>query len=238
MSQERVSFAAAVMLAAFLGGGAASVLFSEVAGAQPSSDVVTTEQVNLVNRSGQLRGMLSGEDASGRVSIALLDESGRQRAVLAAGRDGAPMLQLYDESETLRLHLTLQDNAPAIVVSDDDGQRAILGTLNGFPALTFADGEELRAELAVGNSGFPRLHMLGPTGQPQLSMAVGDLGEPLVTLRDQAGRSRAAFGLVQDASVINLSDHSAPRIVLGVNTDGRASLGFLDEAGNIEHQIP
>jgi len=238
MSHERMSLAAAMMLAAFLGGALASVLFSDVVGAQPISDVVTTQQVNLVNRSGQLRGILSGEDESGRVSMALLDESGRQRAVLAAGPDGTPVLQMYDESQSLRLHLTLQDNAPVIVVNDDDGQRAILGTLDGFPALTFAEGEQPRAELAIGNSGLPRLQMLGPTGRPQLTVAVGNEGEPLVTWRDREGRSRAAFGLVQDAAVINLSDRSAARIVMGVNTDGTASLSFLDEAGTVEHQVP
>ena len=238
MSHERMSFAAATMLAAFLGGGVASVLFSDAVGAQPISDIVTTEQVNLVNRSGQLRGILSGEDATGRASMALLDASGQPRAILAVGRDGAPTLQMYDVSQSLRLRLTLQDDAPAIVVNDEDGQQAILGTLNGFPALTFADGDQPRAELAVGDGGLPRLQLLGPTGQPQLSVAVGDLGEPLVTLRDQEGRSRAAFGLIQDAAVINLSDHSATRIVLGINTDGRASLGFLDETGAVEHQVP
>lgn len=238
MSHERMSLAAAMTAAAFLGGGAASLLFSDAVRAQPIADVVTTSQLNLVSQSGELRAILSGEDGAGRASMILVDETGRQRVVLAVTRDGDPTLQMYDESQELRLHLSLQDNAPVIVLEDDDDQRAILGTLNGTPALTLADGAQPRAQLAIGDGGLPRLQMLGPTGQPQLSVAVGTQGEPLVTLRDQEGRSRAAFGLVQDAAVINLSDRLATRIVMGVNTDGTASVGFLDETGTVQHSVP
>ncbi len=239
MTRERVTFIGVMLVAAFIGGGLASVVFSDRVSAQGSPAVVTTQQINLVNRAGRIRGILSAEDERGMMSVTLFDETGQRRsAAFTVGRDGAPALQLYDRAQTTRVALAVENDQPAVVISGEAGQRAILSTLSGSPTLAFQDGERIRAEVGMGRGGTPRVGLFGANGQPQLGLNVSDQSEPVVTLRDDTGRSRATIGVVSGATVINLADQKSARVVLGVATDGTASLSILDAAGKVTDRVP
>jgi len=238
MTQENLKFIGAMLAAAFLGGGLASVVFSDRVSAQAAPTVVTTQHVNLVNQAGRIRGILSAEDERGVASLTFFDEAGQMRSALTIGRDGAPALQLYDRAQAPRVVITVENNQPAVVVTSETGDRAILSTLTGGPTLSFQDKEKFRAEVGMGRGGAPRFAMFGPTGQPQLGLNITEQGDPIVTLRDDAGRGRASLGVVQGATVINLADQKSARVVLGVAADGNATLSFLDPAGKVTERVP
>lgn len=240
MNRERTIGIGAMVTASFLGGGLVNFVLSSTGpvNAQARPGIVTTEQVNLVDASGRLRGILSARDEQGMTSLALLDEAGRRRAVLAAGTDGAPSLALYDQDAALRVHAAIQAGAPVLVVNGDNGRRAILGALTGSPTLSFVDGQLNRAQLGFSARGLPNLEMAGPNGQLQASLMVDRDGQPLLTLRDQTGHSRATLGVVADTTVMNLTDGASPRVVLGVAPDGNGTLSFLDADGAVTRAVP
>src|SRR5262245_22810864 len=99
MTQHTATFMAGALAAAFVGGGLASVAFSDRVTAQSGPAVVTTPQVNLVNRAGRLRAILSAEDERGMTSLTLFDDQGQRRAALTAEPDGTPALQLFDRAQ-------------------------------------------------------------------------------------------------------------------------------------------
>jgi len=239
MSRDGLSRIGAMLVTSLLGGGIASLVFAPrlAVSAQAGAGSITTEQITLVDRTGRIRGVLSAEDERGMTSLALFDGTGQRRAVLATGADGAPTLELYDQAQVLRIHAAIQGDAPIVVVNGANDRRAMLSTLTGGPALSFAEGERNLVQLGLGTSGTPGLEMVGPMGQQQLSLIVDGEGQPVVTLRDPNGRSRATVGVVQDATVINLADRTAARVVLGVAPDGSGSLTFLDENGPI-YEVP
>jgi hypothetical protein len=238
MTRDRLTFIGAMLVAAFIGGGVASLVFSDRVSAQASPAVVTTGQINLVSRAGRIRGILSAEDERGLASLTLFDEAGERRSALTVGRDGSPTLQLYDRAQAARLVLAVENDQPALVINGEAGQRAVLSNLTGTPTLAFQDGERVRAEVGMGRGGTPRFGMFGATGQPLLNLNVSDQGEPVVTLRDGTGRSRATMGVVSGATVINLADQKSARVVLGVAADGTASLSLLDAAGKVIERVP
>lgn len=238
MTKESMKSIGGMLVAAFVGGGMASAVFSSRVDAQTTPRAVTTEQVTLVNRAGRIRGILSAEDERGIASLTLFDETGQMRSALTIDRDGTPAFRLYDGTQAARVVVTVDNNQPAIVVSNATGDRAVLSTLTGGPTLSFEDKEKLRAEVGMGRGGAPKLGMFGPTGQAQLTLGVSEQGEPVATWRDQTGRGRASVGVVQGATVINLSDQRAARVVLGVAPDGTASLSFLDPAGKVTERVP
>jgi len=238
MTQESMKFIGGMLVAALVGGGLSSAIFPDRVRAQGRQTIVTAEQVNLVNRAGRIRGILSAEDERGAASLTLFDETGQPRSALTVGRDGTPALQIYDRTQVARVVVTIENDQPAIVINGEAGDRAILSTPAGGPTLAFGNRERIRAEVGINRAGAPRLGMFGPTGQPQLSLNISERGEPVVTLRDEAGRSRASLGVVAGATVINLADQQSARVVLGVATDGSASLSFLDAAGKITERVP
>jgi len=240
MNRERAVGIGAMVMASCLGGGIVHLVLSprDAVSAQARPGAITTEQVNLVDASGRLRGVLSAEDDRGMASLTLFDTAGRRRAMLATDGEGTPTLELYDQADELRIHAAIQSGAPVIVVNGDNDRRAIIGALTGSPTLSFVDGQLSRAQVGLSARGLPTLEMVGPGGQQQISLMVDGEGQPLMTLRDENGRSRATLGVVQDTTVINLSDDRSARVVLGVAPDGTGSLSFLDGAGAVAHSIP
>lgn len=227
---------AGMVAAAFTGAMLATALSSGGA-AQTTSEVVTATQVNLLDGRGQLRGILSGEDERGMASLAFLDPTGATRALLGVGEDGTPRLELYDGQSVVRAVVTVEGDIPAVVVSERE-QRAVLSTLNGSPRLTFQNGPRVSADLGLDPGGEPRLGLFGPTGQAQVALNIDGNGAPLLALRDQEGRSRASLAFVQEATVLNLSDGSAARVVVGVAGDGNATVSVLDADGNLTARLP
>jgi hypothetical protein len=71
--------------------------------------------------------------------FALVDESGKVRAVLGVDKDG-PKLVLSDENDTARVTLGVNKDGPVLGLSDKNGKsRAALGVGERGPALALAD---------------------------------------------------------------------------------------------------
>ena len=238
MRHERVTSIGMLLMSSFLGGAVASAVFAGRLQAQPQSSIVTAEQLNLVDRTGRLRGLLSAEDERGGVSLSLVDAAGEVRALLGVASNGTPQLRLYDEAGASSVAVTVDRSGPVLEISGDPEQVTLLGTPGGSPTLSFLQEGQSRVELGVSSAGAPRLVMFSGTGQRRASMVVGEDGAPLLTLYDDSGYARVRVGVLGGASVINMADENRPRIVLGVAPNGVPGLNFLDEGGQIFHGVP
>ena len=238
MKHTRVGSIGVMALASFVGGAVADVMLTGRVQARAQTPIVTAQQLNLVDGAGRLRAILSAEDERGLVSLSLFDASGAVRALLAVAPDGVPQLRLYDEAGSDPFAVTVESGGPVLELRGGSDRAVLLGAPNGVPVLSFLQEGRSRVELGVSSRGSPRFGMFDQTGQTRASMTVGDDGAPLVTLSDDQGRGRVRIGVVQGASVINMSDETQPRIVLGVESTGEPSLNFYDEGGQIVHQVP
>ena len=238
MRHTRVGSIGVMALASFVGGAVADVMLTGRVQARAQTPIVTAQQLNLVDGAGRLRAILSAEDERGWVSLSLFDASGAVRALLAVASDGVPQLRLYDEAGSDPFAVTVESGGPMLEVRGGSDRAALLGAPNGVPVLSFLQEGQSRVELGVNSRGSPRLGMFSQTGQPRASITVGDDGTPLVALNDDQGRGRVRIGVVQGAAVINMSDETRPRIVLGVESTGEPSLNFYDEGGQIVHVVP
>ena len=238
MRHERVTSIGVLLMSSFLGGAVVSAVSAGCLQAQAQPALVTTEQLNLVDRAGRLRGLLSAEDERGRASLSLLDAAGEIRAFLGVASNGTPELRLYDEAGTSSVAMVVGRSGPVLEISGDPNQVTLLGTPGGSPTLSFLQEGRSRVELGLSSAGAPRLGMFSETGQRRASMVVGEDGASVLTLYDESGSARVRVGAVEGASVINIADETRPRIVLGVAANGVPSLNFLDEGGQISHGVP
>ena len=238
MRHTRVGSIGMMALASFVGGAVADVMLTGRVQARAQTPVVTAQQLNLVDGAGRLRAILSAEDERGFVSLSLFDASGAVRALLAVAPDGVPQLRLYDEAGSDPFAVTVEGGGPVLEVRGGSDRVALLGAPNGVPVLSFLQEGQSRVELGVNSRGSPRFGLFSQTGQPRASITVGDDGTSLVALNDDQGRGRVRIGVVQGAAVINMSDETQPRIVLGVESTGEPSLNFYDEGGQIVHVVP
>ena len=238
MRQTRVGSIGVMALASFVGGAVANVALGGRVQARAQAPIVTAQQLNLVDSAGRLRAILSAEDERGLVSLSLFDTSGAVRALLAVAPNGMPQLRLYDEAGSDPFAVTVESGGPVLEVRGGSDRAALLGAPNGVPLLSFLQEGQSRVELGVNSRGSPRFGLFSQTGQPRASITVGDDGTSLVALNDDQGRGRVRIGVVQGAAVINMSDETQPRIVLGVESTGEPSLNFYDEGGQIVHVVP
>ena len=238
MRHTRVGWIGVMAAASFVGGAVANVALAGRVQARAQIPIVTAQQLNLVDGAGRLKAIFSAEDERGLVSLSLFDASGAVRALLAVAPDGVPQLRLYDEAGSDPFAVTVESGGPVLEVRGGSDRVALLGAPNGVPVLSFLQEGQSRVELGVNSRGSPRFGMFSQTGQTRASIVVGDDGTPLVALNDDQGRGRVRIGVVQGASVINMSDETQPRIVLGVESTGEPSLNFYDESGQIVHVVP
>ena len=238
MRHTRVGSIGVMALASFVGGAVADVALAGRVQARAQTPIVTAQQLNLVDRAGRLKAILSAEDERGLASLSLFDASGAVRALLAVAPNGTPQLRLYDEAGSDPFVVTVESGGPVLELRGGSDRAALLGAPNGVPVLSFMQEGQSRVVLGVSSGGAPRFGMFSQTGQPRARMIVGDDGAPLVALYDDQGRGRIRIGVVQGASVINMADETQPRIVLGVASTGEPGLSFYDEGGQIVHQVP
>ena len=238
MRHTRVGSVGVMALVSFVGGAVSNVALAGRVQARVQTPIVTAQQLNLVDGAGRLKAMLSAEDERGWVSLSLFDASGAVRALLAVAANGTPQLRLYDEAGSDPFAVTVESGGAVLELRGGSDRTAVLGAPNGVPVLSFLQEGQSRVELGVSSGGAPRFGMFSQTGQVRVSMIVGEDGAPLVALYDDQGHGRVRIGVVQGASVINMSDETRPRVVLGVESTGEPSLNFYDEGGQIVHQVP
>lgn len=247
MMDEKTKTAGMLLAASFCGGALASLLLGGPVGAQ-GPQAVTTTQVNLVDAGGSLRGILSAADERGQPSLAFHDADGRVRGRFGVERSGAPAIDLWNAAGERRLSVRVAGDDALLVVggdepaqgSRDDGdgaRRVVFGSAAGTPVLDFAAGRRSRMQLQLGEGGAPSLVLFGRDGSRRAAVTVGGDDTPLMTLYD-AGRPRVTLGVVRQAAVLNLSGAAESRLVVGVAGNGRPSVTFVDEAGQVVGELP
>ena len=126
-----------MVVASFVGGIAANLFLTTQLGAQGAPQVLTTSQLNLVDQSGRLRGILAGTDERGLSSLTFYDETGQMRGVFGIEPDGTPAVRLLDAAGQTRLLTTLQGEDAFVVVGADRETQGMFGSIQGNPMVTF-----------------------------------------------------------------------------------------------------
>lgn len=250
MMDEKTKTAGMLLAASFCGGALASLLLGRPVEAQPPQ-AVTTSQVNLVDSGGSLRGILSAADERGQPSLAFHDADGRVRGRFGVERSGAPAIDLWNAAGERRLSVRVTGDDALLVVGGDEpapgdqdsggggggARRVVFGSAAGTPVLGFADGRRSRMQLRLGEGGAPSLVLFGRDGSRRAAVTVGGDDTPLMTLYD-AGRPRVTLGVVEQAAVLDMSGAAESRLVVGVAGNGRPSVTFVDEAGQVVGELP
>ncbi|MCY4029007.1 MAG: hypothetical protein OXH75_22155 [Acidobacteria bacterium] len=250
---EGLGMVAAMLGASFLGGAvAASLIVGGVVDAQEPQEaaeaqettpapsqpqVLNVSQINLLDGSGRLRGVLAAGDERGFASLAWYDPAGQVRSLSGVGRDGTPVVQLYDSSGQPRLQASVDGETAMIVAGAGNAGQGYFGAIGGSPLVTLTDGTRNRLQLLLSASGRPRALLSDDAGRPGLDLSVGGDDMPRLALA-AGGRLRGLLTVAQNAAVINLRDGERPRLILGVAENGRPSVNFFDENGEIAVEIP
>ena len=225
----------AMLAASLIGGAVSNVLLTARLGAQ-GTGVVTASQVNIVDGSGRLRAVLSGDDERGLASLAFYGPDGVFRGLVGVDADGHPVLRFNDPDGATRLLATVREEA-VVAAGDERARHVLVGSQAGTPFVGLADGRRVPLQLTLGDQGQPRVNLFNRRGRPGIGMVVGADDAPFLSVFDPAGSQRLALGTVQGSTVVNLTDGARPRLVLGVAENGRATVDFYDEAGGIERQV-
>ena len=234
---KRQGWLIGMMLMASMAGGALSNLWLTARLGAQSAEVVTASQVNIVDANGRLRVVMAGEDERGLASLAFYGPDGEFRGVVGADDDGNPVLQFNNRAGVSRLSVTVRDDDGLVTVGDGDAGRVLIGSLSGSPIVGLSDGERTPLLLTLGQQGQPQVRLLNGAGELGLGLVVGADDAPFLSLFDGTGAQRLAIGTIADSTLINLSDGTRPRLVLGVADNGRASVAFYDEEGMLEREV-
>lgn len=239
MRFQRTSLFVAVMFTSLLGGlcGGALVASSVVAVGAQGAQVVTATQVNVVDREGRLRAVLAGQDERRMTSLSFYDGAGQVRGIIGIDENEMPLVRLFDETGQSRLSAFVRDGDGLVIAGDEAAESGVFGTAGGSPLLSLFEAGRSRARLQVAPDGSPSLRLFDADGQQSIGMTVGASNAPLVTLHDQ-GQLRAAFGVQEQAAVLNMADTQQVRLVIGVAQDGHPSVSFLSESGQLVQELP
>ncbi len=234
---RRQGWLVGAMLAASLIGGAVSNLFLTARLGAQGAGVVTASQVNIVDGSGRLRAILSGDDERGMASLAFYAPDGTYRGLVGVDADGHPVLRFTDPAGATRILARVGQEDGMVTVGDETARHALVGSQAGTPFLALSDGRRIPMQLTLGDQGQPRINLFNRRGQPGIGMIVGADDAPFLSVFDPGGSQRLALGTVQGATVVNLTDGTRARLVLGVADNGRATVDFYDEEGGLERQV-
>ena len=183
-----------VVLAGFLGVGAALLYFSGAYGLPGSPQMVAARQFLLRDAQGTIRGTW-GTAEDGSVRLTLSDDQGRQRIRLSLLKDGSAGLTFADTADRkLAVLGLLPDHTSTLALTDPAGvPRMVLGVAaNGSSNLVFADHSgTTRAGLGVDTRGlgtFTLEERSGGAAPEELldSLAAGQtdsVGPPIDTTR-------------------------------------------------------
>ena len=227
---------AAMLAASMIGGAASNALLTARLGAQ-GAGVVTASQVNIVDGAGRLRAILSGDDERGMASLAFYAPDGSYRGLVGIDADGHPVLRFTDPDGATRILARVGREDGMVTVGDERERHALIGTQAGTPFFGLSDGRRIPMQLTLGDRGQPRATLYNSRGQPGVGMSVGADDASFLTVFDPAGAQRLALGTVQGAALVNLTDGSRARLVLGVADNGRATVDFYGGEGRLERQV-
>lgn len=231
--------AIAMVCGSILGGvcGGALVASSVATVGAQGPQVVTTTQVNLVDADGQLRAILAGRDERRMASLSFYDAAGQVRSLIGIDENGTPLVRLLDPAGQSRVSAVVQDGDALVIVGDEASRSGVFGAVGDSPLLSLFDAGRSRTRLQLAESGSPSLRMFDADGRQSLAMTVDASEAPLMTFHEE-GQLRAAFGVREQAAVLNLTDARQVRLVIGVAQDGRPSISFLGEDGQLVQELP
>jgi hypothetical protein len=112
-----ITSAAAILVAA------AALLYERPVAAQPASNVLRAEAIELVDARGRVRAQLNVE-ASGEVVFRLRDSSGTIRVKLGASDDGSGLL-LANEATEPGVHMLATRSRTSVTVKRGERSRVI-----------------------------------------------------------------------------------------------------------------
>lgn len=236
MTQPGTLTIGAILLAGIVGGMIGGIVVDTRVGAQ-DQEVVTTTQVNVVDRDGRLRAVLSGQDERGTASLTFYDSNAQARSVVGVEQDGTPSLRLLTSRGQSRVLVLVDGEDGVVIVGDEAGRNGVFGSVGGSPVLNLGDAGVSRVRLQLGEGGEPSLGFYNANGQPGAVLLTDDTDDPFLMLY-AGGRARVALGVTDETAVLNLSGPSQTRLVMGVGQDGFPSLTFLEEDGQIIQQLP
>ena len=229
----------ALLFTSFLGGvcGGALVAASVVTVRAQGGQAVTTTQLNVLDPDGRLRAVLAGHDERRMASLSFYDSAGQVRSIVGIDENEIPLVRLLDQAGQSRLNALVQDGDGLVIAGDEDTQSGVFGIAGGSPLLSLLEAGRSRARLQVAPDGSPSLRLFDGDGRQTSALTVGASEAPLMTLHDQ-GQLRAAFGVQEQAVVLNMADTQQVRLVIGVARDGRPSVSFLSENGQPIQELP
>jgi hypothetical protein len=188
-----------VALSGFAGGLSAAQFTSASALAARHHDarVVTAEEFDLVDQSGNKRAMLY-VTPRGVANLAMFDGEGNDRAEFRVARDGSSLLGFYDTNGTRRVVVGQSPSGPnGIAIYDNEGRPfATLSVKhNEHGSLTLYDPNtgQPRAGLGVASGGAPALVLFDKQGRDRLEVHIGADGNPGIVLVDANGKSIAGL---------------------------------------------
>jgi hypothetical protein len=165
--------------------------------------VVTAEEFDLVDGSGNKRAMLH-VTPRGMANLMMLDGDGNDRAEFRVERDGSSLLGFYDGKGTRRVVVGQSSAGPnGIAIYDGEGRQ--LATLSVSRAeqgsLTLYDPNTglARAGLGVASRGEPALVLFDKQGRDRLEVHIGANGKPGIALADANGKTLAGLPMHETA---------------------------------------
>ncbi len=171
--------------------------------------------LGLVDGAGNIHGRLRLRARSGTPALALSDEHGADRALVAMEADGPQMVFLAASGEVVA-RLAVTELGTWLALVDADGQPAAELAVTETAIVALRDAEQRRRAIVGWDGTTPRLTIMGPDGAAAASLSASCL--PLWSPR---GLLRAHLGLTEDGAAIRLfSPDGVQRAALQAAADG------------------
>ena len=145
-------------------------------------------------------------------------------------------MRLLDPAGQSRVSAVVQDGDALVIVGDEASRSGVFGAVGDSPLLSLFDAGRSRTRLQLAENGSASLRMFDADGRQAIAMTVDASEAPLMTFHEE-GQLRAAFGVREQAAVLNLTDARQLRLVIGVAQDGRPSISFLSEDGQLVQEL-
>lgn len=198
---------------------AAAIVYAAGQATAPVQEVLRAQRLELVDAKGRVRGTFRSA-ADGHPALALLDEDGRARLVLALDQAGQPSIVLGGK----------EGGPPHVILSVNEQE-------SGESGLSLLDADcKHRAMFALGTDGNAYLSLTSEDMNEVIRLSVGPGGtEPQFTIRDKQDRVRfgVRLGATEDPELVLYDENRMERAGLGLDADGRSSLELCDKKGKV-----
>lgn len=231
------------LLLLFVGVNSLTFRDSKVPKSSTAEKVLVVERLELRDRAGKLRCVLSAEpdDAS---QLALYDENERLAAVLGA-HSSLSGLMLKESNSKLSINIAVRKTpGPEIRIVAEDGKPLLgIGCADGGSAIGLGSNRTdgaTRLALVVSKDGIPELMLFDSGGKVRASVGLNPDGRPAIAIGDRNQIGRIGMGLdPTGAPELSLKDGNGRiRGALSMGREGAVGLLMADETGNVVWRTP